>query len=101
MSNKTNPDPIPLNPPVPVPVVGDHGEDEKIAPVDGVSPAAGTEDSGKEEVEMIDGRPRDTYDRFTKSQKRRIVAIVSYSAFLSRMSQVLINPSPRPTEIQR
>lgn len=39
-------------------------------------------------VEMIDGRPRDEFDRFTKSQKRRMTAIVSFSALLSRMSSL-------------
>lgn len=33
---------------------------------------------------MIDGRPRDVYDRFTRAQKVRMTAIVSFSALLSR-----------------
>lgn len=36
------------------------------------------------EVEMIDGRPNDIYDRFSKRQKIVIVAIISYSAFIAR-----------------
>jgi len=36
------------------------------------------------DVEMIDGRPKDEFDRFTQSQKRRMTAIVSFSALLSR-----------------
>lgn len=36
------------------------------------------------EVEMIDGRPKDIYDRFSKRQKIVIVAIISYSAFIAR-----------------
>jgi hypothetical protein len=36
------------------------------------------------DVETIDGRPKDEYDRFTKSQKKRMTAIVSFSALLSR-----------------
>jgi hypothetical protein len=38
------------------------------------------------DVEMIDGRPKDEFDRFTQSQKKRMTAIVSFSALLSRMS---------------
>jgi hypothetical protein len=80
---------ISLNPPVPVPIVKENDE-EKVVPVDGTLPAGDVPDGfeegkeGKDAVEMIDGRPKDIYDRFTKSQKNRIVAIVSYSAFLSR-----------------
>ena len=36
------------------------------------------------DVEMIDGHPKDEFDRFTQSQKRRMTAIVSFSALLSR-----------------
>lgn len=46
-----------------------------------------TPQSDKEEVtevEMIDGRPKDVYDRFSKRQKNVIVAIISYSAFIAR-----------------
>lgn len=39
---------------------------------------------GLTESKTIDGRPRDVYDKFSKSRKYLIVAIVSYSAFLSR-----------------
>jgi hypothetical protein len=35
---------------------------------------------------MIDGRPKDEYDRFTPSQKKRMTAIVSFSALISRQS---------------
>ncbi|WVQ86011.1 hypothetical protein IAT38_008179 [Cryptococcus sp. DSM 104549] len=45
------------------------------------------------EVEMIDGRPRDVYDRFTKNQKRRIVAIISFSAFIAPMTSSIFLPS--------
>jgi hypothetical protein len=38
------------------------------------------------DVEMIDGRPKDEFDRFSQSQKKRMTAIVSFSALLSRMS---------------
>jgi hypothetical protein len=41
------------------------------------------------DAEMIDGRPKDEFDRFTKSQKRRMTAIVSFSALLSRRSLTL------------
>lgn len=72
-------------PPIPVPAtVPDEGslehEREKAESSDetaGVRPGAAV-------VEMVDGRPKDVYDRFTKAQKTRIVAIVSYSAFISR-----------------
>jgi hypothetical protein len=43
-------------------------------------------DSRSLEVEMIDGRPKDEYDRFTPSQKKRMTAIVSFSALISRQS---------------
>ncbi len=63
---------------VPAPISADNAVDKGYDEKD-------THDEGKPSaVEMIDGRPRDIYDRFTKSQKNRIVAIVSYSAFLSR-----------------
>ena len=45
---------------------------------------------GPAALETIDGRPRDVYDKFTKRQKNLIVAIVSYSAFLARMSSLRI-----------
>ncbi|KAK8850375.1 hypothetical protein IAR55_004293 [Kwoniella newhampshirensis] len=45
------------------------------------------------EVEMIDGRPRDIYDRFTKSQKRRILAVVAFSAFIAPMTSSVFFPS--------
>lgn len=54
----------------------DSGYDEKLVQEAGMT----------EKVEMIDGRPRDIYDRTPKSQKNRTVAIVSYSAFLSYIS---------------
>lgn len=41
---------------------------------------------GPATLEPIDGRAKDVYDKFTKRQKNLIVAIVSYSAFLARMS---------------
>nr|XP_019051257.1 dityrosine transporter [Kwoniella bestiolae CBS 10118]OCF30187.1 dityrosine transporter [Kwoniella bestiolae CBS 10118] len=44
-------------------------------------------------MEMIDGRPRDIYDRFTKSQKRRILGIVSYSAIIAPMTSSIFLPS--------
>lgn len=46
----------------------------------------GSHAADKDQVgdEMIDGRPRDVYDRFTRSQKTRMTAIVSFSALLSR-----------------
>lgn len=44
-----------------------------------------TRTEGDEEG-MIDGRPRDVYDRFTRAQKVRMTAIVSFSALLSRRS---------------
>jgi hypothetical protein len=50
--------------------------DEKSPPVE----------ERREKVEMIDGRPKDIYDRFTPGQKRRITAIVSYSSLIARMS---------------
>lgn len=45
-------------------------------------------DKETERVEMIDGRPRDVYDRFTPAQKVRMTAIVSFSALLSRKSLI-------------
>lgn len=48
-----------------------HDEKEKFA----------TSDS-----DMIDGRPKDVYDRFSPGRKKVIMAIVSYSAFISRES---------------
>lgn len=39
---------------------------------------------GVSEVETIDGRPKDVYDRFSKRQKNVIVAVISYSAFIAR-----------------
>jgi len=45
-----------------------------------------TREKQSTDVEMIDGRPRDEFDRFTQSQKKRMTAIVSFSALLSRMS---------------
>ncbi|WVQ70615.1 hypothetical protein IAR50_000135 [Cryptococcus sp. DSM 104548] len=46
-----------------------------------------------QEVEMIDGRPKDVYDRFTKRQKYMIVAIISYSAFIGPMTSSIFLPS--------
>lgn len=47
------------------------------------------------EVEMIDGRPKDIYDRFSKRQKIVIVAIISYSAFIAReLHSILCQRSP-------
>jgi hypothetical protein len=43
------------------------------------------------DVEMIDGRPKDEFDRFTQSQKKRMTAIVSFSALLSRMFSTQLN----------
>lgn len=34
--------------------------------------------------DMVDGRVKDVYDRFSAREKNKIVAIVSYSALLSR-----------------
>ncbi|KIR42486.1 dityrosine transporter [Cryptococcus deuterogattii 99/473] len=45
------------------------------------------------EVEMIDGRPKDIYDRFSKRQKIVIVAIISYSAFIAPMTSSIFLPS--------
>jgi hypothetical protein len=78
-----------IDPPVPVPIVNspESEDEEKVVPIDGTVPAGEVPDGqGEDKVEMIDGRPKDMYDRFTKSQKNRIVAIVSYSALLSRKS---------------
>ncbi|WWD08489.1 hypothetical protein V865_006601 [Kwoniella europaea PYCC6329] len=47
----------------------------------------------EEEIEMIDGRPKDIYDRFTKSQKNRILFIVSYSAIIAPMTSSIFLPS--------
>ncbi|WRT70535.1 uncharacterized protein IL334_007533 [Kwoniella shivajii] len=44
-------------------------------------------------IEMIDGRPRDIYDRYTKSQRNRILFIVSYSAIIAPMSSSIFLPS--------
>jgi hypothetical protein len=46
-----------------------------------------------EKVDMINGRPRDVYDRFTPAQKVRMTAIVSFSALLSRKSCSLASTS--------
>lgn len=47
------------------------------------------------EVEMIDSRPKDIYDRFSKRQKIVIVAIISYSAFIAReLHSTLCQRSP-------
>ncbi|WVF68151.1 hypothetical protein IAT40_002914 [Kwoniella sp. CBS 6097] len=45
------------------------------------------------EVDMIDGRPRDIYDRFTKAQKLRILLIVSYSAIIAPMTSSIFLPA--------
>jgi hypothetical protein len=42
------------------------------------------EKSAVSDSDMIDGRPRDVYDRFSPGRKKVIMAIVSYSAFISR-----------------
>ncbi|WWC72432.1 uncharacterized protein I206_106394 [Kwoniella pini CBS 10737] len=47
----------------------------------------------EKEIELIDGRPKDVYDRFTKSQKNRILAIVSYSAIIAPMTSSIFLPS--------
>ncbi|WWC92114.1 uncharacterized protein L201_007068 [Kwoniella dendrophila CBS 6074] len=44
-------------------------------------------------VEMIDGRPKDIYDRFTKAQKLRILGIVSFSAIIAPMTSSIFLPS--------
>jgi hypothetical protein len=49
--------------------------------------------SGASQVEMIDGRPKDIFDRFTKSEKNQIVAVVSYSAFISPVTSSVFLPS--------
>lgn len=72
-------------PPIPVPATVPSAaslehEREKAG---SVNEAAGV-GPGASDVETVDGRPKDVYDRFTKAQKTRIVAIVSYSAFISR-----------------
>ncbi|WVR08471.1 hypothetical protein IAU60_005526 [Kwoniella sp. DSM 27419] len=46
-----------------------------------------------ETVEMIDGRPKDIYDRFTNAQKRRILLIVSFSAIIAPMTSSIFLPS--------
>lgn len=58
----------------------------EVAPAHLPTTAASAPDQTCDQIEMIDGRPRDVYDRFTKSQKRRMTAIVSFSALLSRES---------------
>jgi len=72
-----------------------HGRQEEgpaSTPTSPTRPAAkrqNTETSREKQptdVEMIDGRPKDEFDRFTQSQKRRMTAIVSFSALLSRTS---------------
>ncbi|WWD20555.1 hypothetical protein CI109_105031 [Kwoniella shandongensis] len=47
----------------------------------------------KQEVETIDGRPKDIYDRFTESQKKRILAVVAYSAIIAPMTSSVFFPS--------
>ncbi|OWZ59705.1 dityrosine transporter [Cryptococcus neoformans c45] len=61
-----------------------------------------TPQSDKEEVtevEMIDGRPKDVYDRFSKRQKNVIVAIISYSAFIAPMTSSIFLPSIPPMAV--
>lgn len=72
-------------PPIPVPAtLPDEGSlEHERDKADSAHEAAGV-GPGAADVEMVDGRPKDVYDRFTKAQKTRIVAIVSYSAFISR-----------------
>ena len=71
---------------------GGEGEGTTSTPTSPTRPTAkrqNTETSGEKQstdVEMIDGRPKDEFDRFTQAQKRRMTAIVSFSALLSRMS---------------
>lgn len=48
---------------------------------------------GVSEVETIDGRPKDVYDRFSKRQKNVIVAVISYSAFIAPMTSSIFLPS--------
>ena len=50
--------------------------------------------------EMIHGRPRDVYDKFTPAQKIRMTAIVSFSALLSRESLLETSSSLLPSPIQ-
>ncbi|OCF33611.1 dityrosine transporter [Kwoniella heveanensis BCC8398] len=45
------------------------------------------------EVEMIDGRPRDIYDRFTRAKKVRILLIVAYSAIIAPMTSSIFLPA--------
>jgi len=72
-----------------------HGREEEgttstpTSPTRTAAKRPSTETSGEKQptdVEMIDGRPKDEFDRFTQSQKRRMTAIVSFSALLSRTS---------------
>ncbi|WWC65403.1 uncharacterized protein I303_108021 [Kwoniella dejecticola CBS 10117] len=58
-----------------------------------IQKAIGSDSDLAEEVEMIDGRPKDIYDRFSPSQKRLILAIVSYSAIIAPMTSSIFLPS--------
>lgn len=78
--------------PLPAPPVHEPASDE-IAEKE-----EGDLESGKKapSVEMIDGRPRDIYDRFTKRQKTMITCIVSYSAFIARESSISVSQNLEP-----
>lgn len=71
VNNKVEASPDIVAAPISADNARDSGYDEKLVQEAGMT----------EKVEMIDGRPRDIYDRTPKSQKNRTVAIVSYSAF--------------------
>jgi hypothetical protein len=79
------------SPPIPVPSTvqtGQGGDDECEPPSVGESEKQGRE----RDVELArDGgnEVKDVFDRFTKWEKVRIVAIVSYSAFIARKSTLL------------
>lgn len=85
-------------PPIPVPKTvqtGEGGGEEPEPPSIGESEKQGREkdvelarDEGGNEV-------KDVFDRFTKWEKVRIVAIVSYSAFIARKSTCFYEASTR------
>ncbi|WVQ95702.1 hypothetical protein IAU59_002801 [Kwoniella sp. CBS 9459] len=70
----------------------DDEEEEDEEDLDKLERDMGTREQ-EVEVEMIDGRPRDIYDRFTKAQKLRILLIVSYSAIIAPMTSSIFLPA--------
>ena len=74
--------PVNMMPGGQIPDEDDEDVDEKA------NGGGGDQPPGEKEVEMIDGRPKDIFDRFSPRKKNIITAIVAYSAFIARESSV-------------